>query len=115
MLGKELLGQEYLLPHYMMEDNTGCIFLIRNQTTGQRTKHMDIKLHFVRELNEREEVVPVFERSESNEADGMTKNQPEKLFSVHSARLRYGGLSCRREDVKIDSRMVTYDVNDDVE
>jgi hypothetical protein len=50
--------------------------------------------------------VPVYEPTEENEADAMTKHQPEKLFTKHANRLKNGDLTCRREDVKMD-RFVT--------
>ena len=33
-------------------------------------------------------------------ADGMTKNQPEKLFVIHRDEIQTGDLRVRREDVK---------------
>jgi hypothetical protein len=106
MLMGELVGDKLIKPALVLEDNTACIYLVRNQTTGQRTKHMDIKAHFVRDLFERGEVVPVYEPSDENEADAMTKHQAEKLFTKHASRLKNGNLTCRREDVKMD-RFVT--------
>jgi hypothetical protein len=106
MLMGELVGDKLIKPAYVLEDNTACIYLVRNQTTGQRTKHMDIKAHFVRDLFDNGEVVPIYESTEENEADAMTKHQPEKLFTKHANRLKNGDLTCRREDVKMD-RFVT--------
>ena len=33
----------------LIKDNDGCVFLIKNQTTSARTKHIDIRAHFMRE------------------------------------------------------------------
>ena len=38
------------LPIIMYVDNTGAIYLANNYSTGPRTKHIDIRVHFVREL-----------------------------------------------------------------
>jgi hypothetical protein len=35
------------LPMILQMDNTGAIYLANNQTTGQRTKHIDIRAHHV--------------------------------------------------------------------
>jgi hypothetical protein len=84
MLMGELVGDRLIKPALILEDNTACIFLVRNQTTGQRTKHMDIKAHFVQDLFDKKEVVPVYEPSEENEADAMTKHQPADLPSTQA-------------------------------
>ena len=82
------------------EDNQGCIFLIKNQTIGQRTKHIDVRYHFSREKFEAGLVEPRFCRSEDQYADGMTKNQPDALFRKHRDKIRKGNLESQREDVK---------------
>ena len=39
--------------------------------------------------------------SEEDVADGMTKNQPKKLFSVHEPMIIGGVLPCKGEDVDV--------------
>jgi hypothetical protein len=39
-----------VLPAIIYEDNTGTIFLVKNQQVGQRTKHISIRAHFIRDL-----------------------------------------------------------------
>jgi hypothetical protein len=99
MLLKELLNEEPKTA-IIFEDNMGCIFLVKNQRVSSRTKHVDIKTHFVRDHYERGNVLPSFVRSESMMCDGMTKNQAEQLFRQHRNDIRLGNLSCRREDVR---------------
>ena len=41
-------------PGILLEDNTSVIFLVKNQQVGQRTKHIDVRWHFIRELYEAE-------------------------------------------------------------
>ena len=53
-----------------------------------------------RELFQNGHVVPYFVRSEDNVSDGLTKKQPEKLFSVHHNILMNGHLPFCREDVR---------------
>ena len=40
------------LPGHMFEDNAGAMFLSRNRQVSKRTKHIDLKHHFVREFIE---------------------------------------------------------------
>jgi hypothetical protein len=64
-------------------DNPCAIYLANNQTTGQRTKHIDIRTHFVRNMINDGLVKTVFVKSEENAADIFTKNVSEKLFNTH--------------------------------
>ena len=89
-------------PGLIYEDNQGCIFLIKNQTIGQRTKHIDVRYHFSREKYEAGLVEPRFCRSENQYADGMTKNQPDALFRKHRDNIRLGNLEVQKEDVETD-------------
>ena len=38
------------LPGIIFEDNSGVIFLVRNKQVTMRTKHIDVRYHFVREF-----------------------------------------------------------------
>jgi len=94
----ELLGKEVNAVVY--GDNQGALFLVKNQQVSQRTKHIDIRNHFVRELQRKKQVMGLYVRSEKNIADGATKNTPEKLFTEHTCILKTGmNLISRREDV----------------
>jgi hypothetical protein len=37
-------------PGIILEDNTGAIFLVKNQQVGSRTKHVDVQYHYIREM-----------------------------------------------------------------
>ena len=95
----ELLGTE--MTAVVLEDNQGCIHLVKNQKTSTRTKHLDVRWLFCRDFYIAGKVLPVFVRSEENYADGCTKNQPEKLFANHDTVLRNGFIPYRREDVAL--------------
>jgi hypothetical protein len=56
------------------QDNQGAIF-------HQRTKHIDIKYHFVREKVESGEVELVYVPTHMMQADFMTKNLPEPKYT----------------------------------
>lgn len=69
---------------------------------GQRTKHIDVKWHHIRDMIKEGELVVVYIRSEDNPADIMTKNTKEALFIKHSLNMKKGVLlvgSLNREDV----------------
>ena len=70
-----------------MVDNTGAIYSANNYTTGQRTKHIDIRTHFVREKIVDGSIKVKFVKSEDNDADIMTKNVSEELFIRHSGKM----------------------------
>jgi hypothetical protein len=80
----ETMGIEVKLPMIIRVDNTGAIYLANNYTAGQRTKHIDIRVHYVREYI-RDGIIKIeFVRSENNDADILTKNTTEELFKFHS-------------------------------
>ncbi len=91
-------------PGIILEDNTGAIFLVKNQQVGSRTKHIDVRYHYIREMRERGGVEVLFVRSEINSSDILTKNVPEKLLAQHANRIRDGTLQCTEVAAKINIR-----------
>lgn len=65
-------------------DNKSAIDLARNPVFHGRSKHIDIKFHFIRECIERGEVVVKHVSSENQRADSLTK----ALFAVKFERMR---------------------------
>jgi ribonuclease HI len=65
-------------------DNIGCIFLANNKTSGERTKHIDMTYHFIREQIKNGLVEVKFVRSEENHTDLFTKNLGSEKFNYHS-------------------------------
>ena len=84
------------------EDNLGAIFLTKNHQVSQRTKHIDIRQHFLRDLVEDKLLEVRFVRSENNSSDITTKNTPQDLHEKHTTKLKQGKLDCWKEDVKTD-------------
>lgn len=95
---QEILFQQMLLkeiaycvdPAIILEDNTGAIFLVKNQQVGARTKHIDVRWHFLRENHEKGVFEMKFTRSADNSSDICTKNTPERLLKKHSLPIRNG-------------------------
>ena len=65
-------------------DNIGAIFLGYNDKNSKRTKHVDIRHHYVRQYVEDGTVKIIFVRSEENSADTYTKNTTGATFKKHA-------------------------------
>ena len=68
-------------PMLINVDNTGAIFLAENQSVGGRTKHIDTRVSFIRDLIEDEYCRLQYVKTENNYADIGSKNQTIKLFT----------------------------------
>ena len=64
-------------------DNVGALFLAENAGTSQRTKHIDIRYHFIRDLIENGTIQINFIKTTENDADIYTKNVSSELFNKH--------------------------------
>jgi hypothetical protein len=67
------LGCNQLKPTYLFCDNQSAIKLVRNPQFHQRTKHIDVKFHFIRDLQEDKVIDVVYVNSEGQLADLLTK------------------------------------------
>jgi len=107
MLLEEVIPGAVIRPATLLEDNTGCIYLIENQAVGSRTKHIDIKMHHIREMMQGSDprMIVVFTRSEMNFADPMTKNVTDSIHQSLVPALKDGRIAdaifatVNREDV----------------
>ena len=57
----------------MFEDNQGAIAMAENSISGGRTKHIDVRYHFIRELGKRKVSVIKYTKSRGQHADILTK------------------------------------------
>ena len=73
--GQEL-GDNMTAPTPLCLDNQGSIFLAVNPAVDRRTKHIEIRYHFIREFYEKGETDIFFVASEDQLADALTKNVP---------------------------------------
>ena len=60
----------------IFQDNQGCIALAKNPVYHSRTKHIDIKFHFLREKVASEVIALEYKPTEEMIADGLTKALP---------------------------------------
>jgi hypothetical protein len=80
----ESMGIEVELPVVVRVDNMGAIFMSENASSNTRTRHIDTRYHFVRELIEDKVVEIVFVKTKDNTADGFTKNVTGETYQEHS-------------------------------
>jgi len=75
----------------LYEDNQGTIALAKNPKSHSRTKHIDIKYHYVRESVEEKNIKLVYCSTEGMIADILTKGLPKPKFE----QLRFSlGVKC---------------------
>jgi hypothetical protein len=80
----ETMNIKIKLPITVRVDNVGAIYLSNNFSLGQRTKHIDIRHHFVREFVEDGIIKTIFIPTNDNDADIFTKNTSEDTFNRHT-------------------------------
>ena len=105
MIIEGMIKLENTRPATMYKDNTGAIFLMENQANGNRTKHIDVPWHHLREMINEGRLKVHFVKSGDNVADLQTKNLPEEVMVKHRETIRSGSLKndlldVDREDVK---------------
>ena len=67
----------------VFEDNEGAISLASNRLASARSKHIDVRYHFLRELVEQKQIAIVKVKTERQRADILTKALGKKLFFAH--------------------------------
>ena len=78
-------------PTRMYEDNMGCISLANNSMTTGKTKHIDIRYHFIRDMVKSGVIQLVWCRTEDMVADALTKfSLPTALHVKHVGRMMSG-------------------------
>jgi len=85
----QLLGYEQTSPTVIAQDNNACIFLIKGSGMYARTKHIDTRVHQVREFSagDQPEVKLYKIVGEYQPADIFTKGLPRVAFQRHSRTL----------------------------
>ena len=78
----EFIDVEINYPIVVYCDNVGAIFLSKNKES-RRTKHIDVRYHFVRQYVESGLVKVIFVKSENNKADPFTKNVVKPIHDKH--------------------------------
>jgi hypothetical protein len=80
----ESVGLKVQLPMVLYVDNKGVKDLINGWSVGGRTRHIDVRYFFLRELKEKGIAKVEWVRSNNNPSDLFTKNLNIELFEVHA-------------------------------
>ena len=77
------------LPIKVQVDNVGAIWLANNFSVSERTKHVDLRSHFVRDVIKDQVIEINFVKSAENDSDIMTKNQQGQHNMYAKSKLVY--------------------------
>ncbi|XP_058827254.1 uncharacterized protein LOC131687216 [Topomyia yanbarensis] len=66
-------GEEQKDPTVMNEDNQGCLAFVKSERLSRRSKHIDTRENFVKDLCDKKEIVVLYCPTDLMVADGMTK------------------------------------------
>jgi hypothetical protein len=76
----------FMFPTPLFCDNNGAIALAKDNTVFHpRTKHIDVRYNFIREIIEKREVTMIYVNTNDNLADVLTKPLPRLKFNPHCA------------------------------
>ena len=96
------------LPGIIFEDNRGTIFLVKNKQVSQRTKHIDVAAHYIREFCAPERgtgkvrgTIKKIDTAE-NPADICTQNTDVKCFEYHADDIQNGFPRLRQKSFDIE-------------
>jgi len=80
----ELIGVKVMFPIIVWVDNVGAIFMAKNVTNSQRTKHVDIQYHFVQEFVVDGYIKIIFVKTDENCVDMFTQNVSGGRYKEHA-------------------------------
>jgi hypothetical protein len=81
------MGLKVERPMILYCDNKGAVDLANNWSVGGRTRHMDVKQNYLRELKDNNYLRVQWQSGEDLTPDMHTKNVPKQLFDRYSAEL----------------------------
>ena len=76
-------------PIKVQVDNVGAIWLANSSSVSERTKHVDLRAHFVRDMIKDQVIKIKLVKSAENDSDMMTKNQQEQHYMYARSKLVY--------------------------
>ena len=86
------MARESLIPLRLYCENLAVVFLAKNDKSGSRSKHIDIKCLAIWERLKKEEVVVEHVITELMIADSLTKGIPPKKFRDHVISMGLGSM-----------------------
>ena len=97
MIVLESMDLKVKKPMILEVDNKGAKDLAHNWSIGGRTRHVDVKYHFLRELKENGIILVKWISQEDNSSDLFTKNLASTTFEKHAK------IYCSDEDIESQS------------
>jgi hypothetical protein len=79
----ELMGLKVKKPVILEIDNKGAVDLTHNWSVGGRTRHVEVRQYFLRDLKEDGIIWSKWIPGDSNSSDLFTKNLGGPLFEKH--------------------------------
>ncbi|GBN44499.1 hypothetical protein AVEN_156346-1 [Araneus ventricosus] len=79
---KEICSELVFPPQKVLVDNQGAILIAINHVTSERSKHIDIKYFFLRDLVKEKSIVFEYIPSSENLADLLTKHMSKKTLQT---------------------------------
>jgi hypothetical protein len=76
------IGLDQFKPTVMFIDNMGCIQQATKEGENTRSKHMDIRYHYLKENVQNLSIQPLYIHTHNQLADVMTKPLPTEKFQV---------------------------------
>ena len=70
-------------PTELWEDNASCILMSENPTNRERSRHVDVRVHFLRDMVRDGAVKLIKCAGTQNVADALTKSLPKPVFHKH--------------------------------
>ena len=77
------------LPNKVQVDHVGAVWLASNSSVSERTKHGDLRAHFVRDMTKDQVIEIHFVKSAENDSDIMSKNQQGQQYMYAKSKLVY--------------------------
>ena len=81
------MGSRATGPTLLREDNQGAIFLSNNPAFHKRSKHIDVRFHYIREQVDNKSIKLEYVNTADNTADILTKQLPVGPFKSHRSKL----------------------------
>ena len=80
----ESIGLCVELPMVLEIDNSGAVDIANDWSISSRTRHVDTRLHFLREMKELNLIKTIWIPGDDNEADMFTKNLSGPNYNRHA-------------------------------
>jgi hypothetical protein len=81
----ESIGLKVKKPMIIEMDNKGAVDLANNWSIGGRTRHVEVRQHFLRDLKEEGTIIIKWKPGVDTSSDLFTKNLPGPIFEKHTA------------------------------